>query len=123
MFVSAVVSPGDFDYPAPAILLHNVAATLASSLRTPPAMPTHDPNDEDWYDDEDADADAALPCPECGAVIYDDLDHCPKCGYWITDADRQAQERSSGFPRVVRIVAIVMIAIFLATLLLAGAMF
>jgi hypothetical protein len=79
-------------------------------------------DDEDWYDDETANADAALPCPECGAAIYDDLDYCPKCGYWLTDADRRAQI-GGGFSRVVRIVAIVMIVVFLATLLLAGAMF
>jgi len=85
-------------------------------------MPTDDPDDEAWYDDEDADSDAALPCPECGAVIYDHLDHCPKCGYWLTDADRRTQN-AGGFSRVVRIVAILLIVVFLVTLLLAGVMF
>ncbi|MGD9636171.1 MAG: hypothetical protein AB7U97_23015, partial [Pirellulales bacterium] len=65
-------------------------------------MPNRDWNDEeeDWsetgagYDSgddsefDDTDSDDAIPCPDCGADIYADLDCCPRCGYWLTDADR-----------------------------------
>jgi uncharacterized membrane protein YvbJ len=86
-------------------------------------MSQPDPDDEDWYDDDTADPDASVPCPECGAAIYDDSDHCPKCGHWLTDADRRTLGTGSGPSRRVRLVAILMIVIFLVTLLLAGSMF
>ena len=77
-------------------------------------MPHHDPDDEDWYDDGSDLDDATAPCPECGTEIYADLDHCPQCGHWLTDADHRTQDRDTGFfsSRRVRLVAIVMLAIF-----------
>lgn len=50
----------------------------------------------DWDDDledhfeEEADT---IPCPECGAEIHAEAEACPACGYWITDADRDAAWR------------------------------
>lgn len=96
------------------------AACVGALVRL--AVPAYDSDDEDWDDEEDADFAAEFPCPECGAMLYDDLDHCPHCGYWLTDADRREQN-TGGFSRLVRFVAIAMIVVFLATLLLAGAMF
>jgi predicted nucleic acid-binding Zn ribbon protein len=77
-------------------------------------MPQADPDDEDWTDDEDADA---VACPECGAAIYADLDHCPQCGYWLTDADHRTRDPSLFQSRGVRIVALVMLVIFVLVLL------
>ena len=83
--------------------------------------------DNDWSDDEDdwletgaedelGGPDAAVPCPECGAAIYDDLDHCPRCGYWIIDADRALD--GGRFPsRRVRMVTLLVLIVFVIALL------
>jgi len=76
-----------------------------------------DPDDEDWYDDEDDDSDA-VPCPECGAAIYADLDHCPQCGYWLTDAGRRTRDPGLFQSRGVRIVAAALLAIFVLGLMI-----
>lgn len=82
----------------------------------------HNHDDEDWHDNEDADLDGVVPCPECGGDVYDDSDHCPACGHWLTDEDRRSL--GDGWPsRGVRVVAIVMIVVFIVTMLLAGSMF
>jgi len=39
--------------------------------------------DENDYLDED-DEPLTLPCPECGADVYEDAVRCPACGYYIT---------------------------------------
>ena len=83
-------------------------------------MSHHDPDDEDWYDDEDPAAERdghSLPCPECGTAIYADVDHCPQCGHWLTDADRRSLDRDHFPSRRVRIVAIVLLALFALGLL------
>lgn len=44
----------------------------------------------DEYDDYDSDvreeddSNDVLPCPECGAEIYEDSQQCPVCGNYIT---------------------------------------
>jgi len=74
-------------------------------------MPT-DPDDEDWYDDEDSDLDDATdPCPECGTEIYADLDHCPRCGHWLTDADHRATGTGSSQRPGVKIIAALLLAL------------
>jgi ribosomal protein S27AE len=84
-------------------------------------MPPTDPDDEDWYDDEDESADLddldSVPCPECGAAIYADLDHCPKCGYWLIDDDHRTRGPGLIQSRGVRIVAAVLLVIFVLALL------
>lgn len=53
----------------------------------------HDDDPDDWDDDdpgfdegaEDEDGETAvLPCPSCGAEIYEDAERCPSCGDFIT---------------------------------------
>ncbi|QDV34785.1 zinc-ribbon domain-containing protein [Tautonia plasticadhaerens] len=50
--------------------------------------------DDDWDDDDDPDLDgdedeeddgetAVLPCPSCGAEVYEDAERCPSCGDFI----------------------------------------
>lgn len=86
----------------------------------------HD-DEEDWsetggdYEDEFADDDPddadTVPCPECGAEIYADLDHCPQCGRWFTDADRRGHESGLFASYRVRLIAAVLLAIFVLSLL------
>ena len=48
-------------------------------------MPDEDEQDQ-WTPDTDQDYDPdgdQLPCPSCGAMVYDDTDRCPHCGDWI----------------------------------------
>jgi hypothetical protein len=83
---------------------------------------SNDSDDEDWsdYDSEDSatDSDAdSSPCPACCAEIYDDLDHCPRCGHWFTDADRTRRETGLFATRRVRWIALALLTIFLLSLL------
>ncbi len=69
------------------------------------------PDDElDDDPEEDADDGTVVPCPHCGAEIFDDAEQCPVCGSWIT-ADRRA---STGKPSWFVVVGV--IAAFLAIL-------
>ncbi|NIP85066.1 MAG: hypothetical protein GTO03_05690 [Planctomycetales bacterium] len=45
--------------------------------------PDGDDDAEDGYDDEGLDADT-VPCPQCGADVYEDAPQCPACGNYIT---------------------------------------
>jgi hypothetical protein len=81
----------------------------------------YDEPDEDWYDDEDdLDDDDPVACPECGTAISSYSDKCPKCGYWLADADRRALRRGERRPLWQRVVAAILIIGFLGFLLLAG---
>lgn len=43
--------------------------------------------DDDEYPDEndlDDESSETLPCPECGAEIYEDTVRCPACGAYVT---------------------------------------
>ena len=35
-------------------------------------------------DDLDDDDSPVVPCPECGADVYEDAERCPRCGQYIT---------------------------------------
>jgi hypothetical protein len=83
--------------------------------------------DEDWpneidddIDDPDADADESAICPECGGHMFPGADKCPACGYWLTAADRRALGTDSSRPRLVKVVAVVILAIMLITMLITG---
>ena len=92
MFVSAVVFPGNIAYcclcpMTPPLPRRRPGNRVPASLRAAAERvandahkcPTTDPDDEDWYDDEDSDVDAdTVPCPECGAAIYDDARPLPQ---------------------------------------------
>jgi hypothetical protein len=68
---------------------------------------------EDWTDEEDEPDDTeSAPCPECGATIHSVLDKCPKCGYWLTDEDRQFMWSGARKPKWLMITAWVVLAIF-----------
>ena len=38
-------------------------------------------SDEDWHEDDSVTD--VVPCPECGADVYEDADQCPSCGHYI----------------------------------------
>lgn len=43
-------------------------------------------DDDEYYDEDDSDDEVSetLPCPECGADVYEDAEQCPYCGAYIT---------------------------------------
>jgi hypothetical protein len=45
-------------------------------------------DDDDWDDDyPESDSDdevETLPCPNCGAAVYEESARCPECGHYIT---------------------------------------
>jgi hypothetical protein len=85
-------------------------------------MRDRDWDDEDWCDEDDdaSDEEESASCPECGGTVYSFSDKCPKCGYWLTDADRRAVYPSASKPLWLRITAVVVLLAFLASLLLAS---
>ena len=38
---------------------------------------------DDHYTDIDDESSDLVPCPECGAEIYDDAEMCPHCGNFV----------------------------------------
>jgi hypothetical protein len=75
-------------------------------------------DEEDWSDTGDEHVDGeAIPCPECGSEIYADLDHCPQCGHWLTDADHAGRGTGLFASHWVRLIAAVLLAIFVLGLL------
>ncbi|MBA4018405.1 MAG: hypothetical protein C0483_14660 [Pirellula sp.] len=67
-----------------------------------------DDDDIDEEDDsDDADGDDLLPCPHCGAAIYEQSEKCPKCGEYV---DPDAQHRK---PLWVVFTLLVLIATFM----------
>lgn len=40
--------------------------------------------DEDEFPDENDDVTETIPCPACGAAIYEDAEQCPYCGTYVT---------------------------------------
>ena len=50
-------------------------------------------HDEVFDEDDDPGGDQ-LPCPSCGAPVYDDTDRCPHCGDWIMPLASAARSKS-----------------------------
>lgn len=67
--------------------------------------------DETEYDspDDAADGDDLMPCPYCGAAIYDDSLRCPKCENYLSDAERTTTLQ----PRWILVTAVVLLVVFL----------
>lgn len=65
---------------------------------------------EDWTDDSDDVADT-LPCPNCGAQIYEDTEVCPVCGEYISHgssawSDKPAWWVTLGFLGIVAVIVV-----------------
>jgi hypothetical protein len=79
-------------------------------------------DEEDWsesggdYGDDSEEGDDA-DCPECGAAIYYDLDQCPRCGHWLTEADRRSVSRGLVSSSSVRLIAAALLIVFALGLL------
>jgi len=45
-----------------------------------------EPDDDEYPDEDDLDDELTetVPCPECGAEIYEDAVQCPVCGAYVT---------------------------------------
>jgi hypothetical protein len=58
--------------------------------------PTESPDDHEFPDEDglDEDVDETLPCPECGAEIYEDTPQCPHCGSFVTFSTHPFRGRS-----------------------------
>lgn len=66
-------------------------------------------DDEDEPFEDDPDDDGLMPCPYCGAAIYDDSLRCPKCENYLSDAERTTTAQ----PRWIILTAVVLLVVFL----------
>lgn len=74
-------------------------------------------DDEDWYDDDSDDPDdESASCPECGETVYVIAGKCPACGYWLSEADRQAMWTGESKPLWLKITAVVLLVVLLASI-------
>lgn len=74
--------------------------------------------EDDFDDEQDFDDWQSEPtdnCPECGAPVDNDLDQCPRCGFYILDEDIP---ESSSKKRTQTIIVVVMAILILAPFLL-----
>jgi predicted nucleic acid-binding Zn ribbon protein len=58
-----------------------------------------------------AEDDDTVPCPHCGADVYEDAEQCPACGQYLS-----AEDRPAGRPA--RWVMVVMVLALIAVLLM-----
>ena len=51
----------------------------------------------DWQEDcwDDDAPSETVPCPECGAEVYEDAEQCVSCGEWITTFHSPWQGRAA----------------------------
>ncbi|MBN1491930.1 MAG: hypothetical protein JXA69_18605 [Phycisphaerae bacterium] len=87
-------------------------------------MPSPDESwdDEAWSDEADdeglgtdeSDVEAyTLPCPACGAMVYEDADKCPHCGEWITPVGEAARRsRTWRWPLLVVLLILVLLIVY-----------
>ncbi|HEV8002360.1 MAG TPA: hypothetical protein VGP63_20890 [Planctomycetaceae bacterium] len=59
--------------------------------------PNHDFEDDDDDAEDYADEPATIPCPHCGAEVFDDAEQCPACGSWFVRDRRPLTGRPSWF--------------------------
>ena len=90
-------------------------------------MPDDDwQDDEDWSDDavedldDEPDEQEAARCPECGAPVHIVTDKCPACGYWLSEADRQAMGSDSSISGRLKLATRILLVVLLIFLLLGG---
>jgi hypothetical protein len=44
-----------------------------------------DGDEEDWSEEDDDDE--TMPCPHCLQPVYEDAEHCPNCGKYLSRED------------------------------------
>lgn len=52
--------------------------------RSEKALEDEGPDDADVAELGEKGDSETVPCPSCGAQIYEDADRCPKCGKYVT---------------------------------------
>ena len=67
-------------------------------------------NDDDFNDDESTET---VPCPECGAEVYEDAVCCPVCGTYIT-ADNSIWSGRPGWWILLGLLGILAVVVVLA---------
>jgi predicted nucleic acid-binding Zn ribbon protein len=52
-------------------------------------------DDEEDFGEEDPDSEDAttMPCPQCGADLYDDAEFCARCENYISQEDAPSESR------------------------------
>lgn len=63
---------------------------------TPRREPSEDWEDDEYEldnDDQGDDSSEQLPCPACGASVYEEAEQCPHCGDWINPRRSAARHR------------------------------
>jgi predicted nucleic acid-binding Zn ribbon protein len=70
-------------------------------------MPRYQDDEEDEDDDAYGDDDDAetVPCPHCGADVYEDAEQCPRCEKYMSAEDRPTS-RPSTFVGVMMVLAL-----------------
>jgi len=48
-----------------------------------------------------------MPCPKCGAAVYDDAEWCPNCETYISEEDPETFQ--SGIPMWAKVTALVLL--------------
>ena len=58
----------------------------------------NDLDDGDFPDEFDDDSAAeTIPCPECGAEVYEDAEQCPACGSYVLPDTHPLRGRSAAW--------------------------
>jgi hypothetical protein len=72
-----------------------------------------DSDDPDQSGDDD-DLSETIPCPQCGAEVYEDAEQCPRCGSYLTHGSSVWAGRSIAW------IVLGMLGVLAAVLALAG---
>ena len=53
----------------------------------PPDDDGWEPDEEEEWQPEPEDEDETIPCPHCGAPVYEGAEQCPGCGMYLSEED------------------------------------
>ena len=74
---------------------------------------TFQDDDQEWqaeFEEFQDDQPEVLPCPSCGAEVYEETQRCPHCGEWIMPLAASARNRSRLWIAVVLLALIAILA-------------
>jgi len=67
----------------------------------------NDDDEDEEYIPDDEDEETTMPCPKCGAAVYDDAEWCPNCETYISEEDPETFQ--SGIPMWAKVTALVLL--------------
>jgi uncharacterized paraquat-inducible protein A len=70
-----------------------------------PRYEDDDDEDDDDYGDDGGDDAETVPCPQCGADVYEDAEQCPRCGKYLS-AEDAPPTRPRGWVAIVMVLAL-----------------